>query len=195
MVIGLTGKICAGKDEVVKAMSEKGVPSIDVDALGHSALERNVDKLVETFGNDVVKDGIPDRKAISAIVFSAPEELEKLNNITHPWMVGEVEKYVKSQRICMINAALLESMGLVRLCDEVLYVFAPKEIRLERAVRERGMSEAQFLSRNESQKDIGSTLFECGKRVITIINDGEKNNLYRQVGWYCDILTSRGFFR
>ncbi len=195
MVIGVTGKICAGKDALVKALEARGIPSVDVDALGHRALEQNTENLIEAFGPSVVKDGVPDRKEISRIVFASEKELEKLNDITHPWMVSEIEKFTESEKLCVINAALLESMGLVRLCDDILYVYAPKEMRLERAARGRNMTPEQFLSRDESQREIGSTLFECGRRVITIINDGEKNNLYRQVGWYCDILTDRGFLR
>ena len=94
--------------------------------------------------------------------------------------------------ICTINAALLESMGLVRLCDEILYVYAPLELRLERGMQRDGLTKEAFLSRNENQKEIGSTLFESGKRVITIINDADKEYLYRQVQYYCDILKARG---
>ena len=108
-------------------------------------------------------------------------------------MCEETERLTKEHKNCVINAALLESMGLVRLCDEVLYVFAPLEMRLERALKRDGITEENFLARNRNQKEIGLSLLESGKRVITIINDQDKEYLYRQLSLYCDRLKSRGY--
>jgi len=192
MVIGVVGKSCAGKDAVVSFLEDKGIASVNVDKLGHEALNENISLIEEAFGPEVIEDGSVNRKALAPIVFSDPLKLEKLNSITHPWMVKKTEELTKNMTICTINAALLESMGLVRLCDEILYVYAPLELRLERGMQRDGLTKEAFLSRNENQKEIGSTLFESGKRVITIINDADKEYLYRQVQYYCDILKARG---
>ncbi len=192
MVIGVVGKSCAGKDAVVSFLEEKGIVSVNVDKLGHEALHENKSLIEESFGADVIKNGEVDRKVLGPIVFADPLKLEKLNSITHPWMVQKVEEFTKANEICTINAALLESMDLVRLCDEILYVYAPLEIRVERGTKRDSLTKEAFLRRNENQKEIGSTLFESGKRVITIINDADKEYLYRQVQYYCDILKARG---
>lgn len=194
MVIGVTGRSCSGKDEVVRLLEERGIPSVNVDRLGHQALEMNKDKLIAAFGSGIIDtEGHVNRKVLGPIVFSDPEKLETLNGITHPWMEGEVEAFTRERSTSCINAALLESMNLVRLCDDILYVYAPFELRLERAVTRDGLTAEAFSRRNESQKDIGSTLFESGKRVITIINDKDREYLYRQVAAYCDILLKRGY--
>ena len=194
MVIGVTGRSCSGKDEVVHLLEERGLESVNVDKLGHRALEMNKERLFASFGPSIFDhDGKVDRKVLGPIVFSSPEKLEELNNITHPWMVEEVEAFIRERKISVINAALLESMNLVPLCDDILYVYAPLNLRKERAIKRDGLSEAAFLKRNESQKEIGSTLFESGKRVITIINDKDREYLYRQVAAYCDILLRRGY--
>lgn len=193
MVVGVVGKSCSGKDEAVKFLVNEGFYEINVDKLGHEALMYKVDELVSSFGSTILKDGEVDRKVLGPIVFSDPEKLKILNSITHPWMCEETERLTKENENCVINAALLESMGLVRLCDEVLYVFAPLEIRLERALKRDGITEENFLNRNKNQKEIGLSLLESGKRVITIINDQDKEYLYRQLTLYCDRLKSRGY--
>ena len=193
MVVGVVGKSCSGKDEAVKFLVNEGFYEINVDKLGHEALKQKVDELVSSFGSTILKDGEVDRKILGPIVFSDPEKLKILNSITHPWMCEETERLTKEHKNCVINAALLESMGLVRLCDEVLYVFAPLEMRLERALKRDGITEENFLARNRNQKDIGLSLLESGKWVITIINDQDKEYLYRQLSLYCDRLKSRGY--
>lgn len=193
MVIGVVGKSCSGKDEAVKYLVGAGFFEINVDKLGHEALENNKEKLIEAFGQIIIENGKVDRKVLGPIVFSDPDKLKTLNSITHPWMCEETERLTKEHSNSVINAALLESMGLVRLCDEVLYVFAPLEQRLLRALKRDNITKEKFLDRNRNQKDIGLSLLESGKRVITIINDQDKEYLYRQLSLYCDRLKNRGY--
>ena len=188
MIVGLTGKSCSGKDTVAALLDER-FEVIDEDGLGHEALEMNTDKLVSAFGEGILTDGKVDRKKLGPLVFSSPEKLETLNSITHPWMVEETlrrcREIEKSGKIAVINAAILESMGFVPYCSEIIYVMSPLEKRIERAKMRNGTSREDFLRRAESQKDIGSTLFSSGKKVITIINDKEMEELSRQVSAYC----------
>ena len=169
MIIGLTGKSCAGKDTVAAMLPSDSFVVIDVDALGHTALESNHEKLEEAFGPSIFKqDGSVDRKILGPMGFSDAEKLATLNDITHPWMKEEALKEAKDAEkrgmIAVINAALLESMGFVSYCDLVVFVTAPYEVR---------------------EKEIGRSLFDYGKEVITIINDGDKDTISRQVSFLC----------
>ncbi len=188
MIVGLTGKSCSGKDTAASLLDERFVV-IDEDGLGHEALEMNTERLVSAFGEAILTDGKVDRKKLGPLVFSSSEKLETLNSITHPWMVEETLRRCrgieKEGRIAVINAAILESMGFVPYCSEIIYVMSPLEKRIERAALRNGTSREDFLRRAESQKDIGSTLFSSGKKVITIINDKEMEELSRQVSAYC----------
>ena len=185
MIVGLTGKSCAGKDLFASFLPADRFSVIDVDALGHDALLMNRDRLVEAFGPSVRgSDGNIDRKVLGPIVFSDPGKLEKLNSITHPWMVREAlsraESAEKEGLIAVINAAVLERMGFVEHCDAVILVIAPYEKRLERALMRDGLTEEAFKARSDAQKDIGESLFSSGKRVITIVNDKDDGELRRQ---------------
>ena len=46
MIVGLTGKSCSGKDSVSRMLGDN-FATIDVDKLGHIALEKNKERLVE----------------------------------------------------------------------------------------------------------------------------------------------------
>lgn len=194
MIIGLTGKSCAGKDAVAALLDKKRFEVIDVDKLGHDALAMNKDKLVEAFGDGIIaQDGSVDRKVLGPLVFSDPDKLGTLNSITHPWMHDEAirraEEAEREGKDAVINAALLESMGFVESCDRIILVVAEYETRLKRALqRDSGMTEEKFRDRTMAQKDVGLSLFGSGRPVFTIINDEGFDSLSRQVMFLCDRL-------
>lgn len=195
MIIGLTGRSCSGKDTFAQLLDDRFVV-IDVDGLGHIALESNKDKLRAAFGETIFReDGTVDRKKLGPIVFADPEKLEALNAITHPWMVEETLRQCKGieeeGKIAVINAAILESMGFVPYCKEVVLLLSDYQKRLERALQRDGMTEEAFRKRSDSQKEIGSTLFSSGKKVITIFNNGDEAALSRQVSSYCGTIKQK----
>ena len=194
MIIGLTGKSCSGKDYVAHLFGEEFVV-IDEDKLGHVALDNNREKLVAAFGDSIITDGKVDRKKLGPIVFSDKEKLEKLNSISHPWMVAETLRLCREAesegKIAVINAAILEKMGFVPYCNEVVLVSSPYSERLKRAVMRDKITPEAFEKRDENQKDIGSTLSNGGVKVTNIINDGDKESLSRQVKEYCDSILGK----
>lgn len=194
MIIGLTGKSCSGKDYVSHLFGEEFVV-IDEDKLGHVALDNNREKLVAAFGDSIITDGRVDRKKLGPMVFSDKEKLEKLNSISHPWMVAETlslcREAERKGKIAVINAAILEKMGFVPYCNEVVLVSSPYSERLKRAVMRDKITPEAFEKREENQKDIGSTLSNGGVKVTNIINDSDKESLSRQVKEYCDSILGK----
>ena len=194
MIIGLTGKSCSGKDYVAHLFGEEFVV-IDEDKLGHVALDNNREKLVAAFGDSIITDGKVDRKKLGPIVFSDKEKLEKLNSISHPWMMAETLRLCREAesegKIAVINAAILEKMGFVPYCNEVVLVSSPYSERLKRAVMRDKITPEAFKKRDENQKDIGSTLSNGGVKVTNIINDSDKESLSRQVKEYCDSILGK----
>ena len=193
MIIGLTGKTCAGKDTLASLLPHDRFFVIDVDALGHEALAENKERIREAFGDSVMnEDGSVDRKALGPVVFSDKAKLGTLNSITHPWMVEKTMEMAreaeKDGKIAVINAALLESMGFVKSCDTVILVTAPYSVRERRAYERNGLGSDEFRKRAEAQKDIGLSLFSSGRPLITIINDGDIDSLSRQVTFLCDTI-------
>ena len=137
-------------------------------------------------------DGKVDRKVLGPIVFSDPAKLRTLNSITHTWMRQEAFRIAREAelegKVAVINAALLESMGCVAACDQVVLILAPYGDRARRAFERNGTSEEDFRKRSAAQKDIGLSLFKSGKKVIVIINDEGKDSLCRQAQFWCDTI-------
>ncbi len=188
MIVGLTGKSCSGKDTFASLLDDRFVV-IDVDKLGHAALERNAAALKDAFGEEIFASGVVDRKKLGPIVFSDKNKLALLNSIVHPWMVEETVKKAheieKTGKIAVINAAILEEMGFVKYCNEIVLVISPYEMRYKRAEERDHISEENFRKRSSSQAGIGVGLYSSGKKVITIINDKGMEEFSRQVNAYC----------
>jgi dephospho-CoA kinase len=124
-ILGLTGFYCSGKSTVEKYLKEKyGFFIIDVDKLGHEALEEKKDEVIKDFGREIINGELIDRKKLGSLVFGDKKKLAALNSIVHPWMINKTIDMIsgtEKRKIC-INAALLFEMGLNDLCDRILIV-------------------------------------------------------------------------
>ncbi len=190
IILGLTGKTGAGKSMVCSLLKEKGCYIIDADKVAREILFPDspvIEKLKETFGEDVVKyNGEVDRKILAQKAFSSREETEKLNAITHPVIrekiLDEIETAkIEEYEVCVIDAAALLESRIRNDCDYIAVVFAPLDIRLKRIIERDNMSVTDAKRRIDAQKD---DEFYLRNADIIIINDGvqdfenELNKLY-----------------
>jgi dephospho-CoA kinase len=186
MILGLTGKCCAGKDEAARILAERGWRIIDVDALGHRALSLRKRDVAERFGWEVVGPGGEiDRSRLGRMVFSDPAELEALEEIVHPEMKRmvreEVEKDRKRGGHTVVNAALLFTMGLHSLCDAVIRVSAPAVLRFLRAKRRDGLSMRDILRRFAGQRELFPKHLMQDVDMYTVRNCGTRTRLERNL--------------
>ena len=163
-IIGVTGPSGAGKGAVSEyMMTAHGFKIIDADKVYHdiiSAPSDCVSELAENFGKEIINDnGGIDRKTLSKMVFGEEnkEKLLLLNKITHKYVVSEIngliDKYSKEgAEVCVIDAPLLIEAGVDEMCDYVIAVVAPKELRAKRIAARDGIDEEAALLRINSQK-------------------------------------------
>ncbi len=182
MILGLTGRSCAGKNAAARILHERGWLVIDVDRLGHLALEEKADEILALFGSGA-SDGHSgiDRSRLGAIVFADSGALNKLEQIVHPWMIGEVRRRAaeeaESGRNVLINAAILEKMGLHSLCDAVILIKAPMPLRLLRAVRRDSLPLCTVFRRFASQHGIDAKRLRKDVDMYSITNVGPLSGL------------------
>ncbi|HUQ45410.1 MAG TPA: dephospho-CoA kinase [Gemmatimonadaceae bacterium] len=154
LLIGLTGNIGSGKSTVAQLLSERGATIIDADVLARRAVELGTAayaSIVERWGTSILAaDGLIDRTALRRIVFSEPQELEQLNTIVHP----EVERMraalveqarQRGDRLVVCDIPLLFERRMTDSFDRIVLVDAPRPVRLERLVRERGLRETEAM--------------------------------------------------
>ena len=195
MVIGLTGKSCSGKNEVGLMLEKQGLKVWDLDVMAHDGLLANLDAVTAAFGPDVVSydNGLPEvsRKAIGKVVFSDPAKRSELEGILYPWLEKRIRAWKDSNPdgVLVINGALLYRAGFTGLCDAVIFVDAPYEVRLSRAVKRDGITEETFRLREKSQHDVDFRDVDYGVPVSVVVNDGLNfAELHRQVTDICDRL-------
>lgn len=178
MVLGLTGKYCAGKNLVADYLARLGWSIIDEDRIGHAALAANRTKIIEAFGNQIVDDdGTIARSKLGEIVFADPDHLDRLESIVHPWMVNETRRLIvegTDDRI-VINAAILFKMGLHDLCQIVLIVRSYVVLRIFRGLRRDGNSIRQILKRLSAQRSLNRA--PRGVDTISVRNNRSRNRL------------------
>ncbi|MBP1756217.1 MAG: hypothetical protein H6Q59_2615 [Firmicutes bacterium] len=150
-VIGLTGGIGSGKSLVANIMKEQyGASVIDTDRIAKEQMEpggASYREVVDYFGEDILaSDGTIDRAKLSAIIFESSENRIRINEITHPKVLVEVQKEIEKHRrledvpYLLIETALMIESGYDFVCDEVWFVFASEDRRRRWLIEERGYS-------------------------------------------------------
>ncbi len=189
MIVGITGGYCSGKNTVSKIFERHGFKIIDVDSIGHKALDVKKDEIIKAFGSELVVNGSIDRKRLGRIVFSNKERLKKLENIVHPWMIKEVKKDVKNCSKCVINAALLIEMCLFTLCDFVIGVESSIDNVIERAMARDGLSKEDVIMRIQNQIPVKEKKHYVD---IVIENNGDLKELEKKVLYIIRKICSKG---
>lgn len=161
-IFGLTGKTGAGKSTVASYLKEKGWFIIDGDVVAREIVlpgKPALKELVKAFGEDIIlSDGELDRKALARKAFCNREKTELLNSITHPFIKERFEELINEARkkgfmkVIIDAAALLES-DCKDLCQKIIVVHAPEEIRLERILERDKITKEQALIRINGQKE------------------------------------------
>jgi dephospho-CoA kinase len=199
LLVGLTGNIASGKSTVAQFLSEHGATIIDADVLARRAVERGsraFDAIVKRWGTSILApDGHLDRAALRRVVFGNPKELEELNEIVHPEVERLREQRIseagaRGDRVVVCDIPLLFEKKMVDHFDRIVLVDAPRPLRLERLVNDRGLRETEAMDMIASQMpaelkraradfviDNATTLTELERRVndvwASLIQDAE----------------------
>ncbi|MDR2181321.1 MAG: dephospho-CoA kinase [Treponema sp.] len=155
VIIGLTGRLCAGKNFVAALFEARGVPVLDVDKLGYRVLEAEKETLTARFGTGILDGaGAVDRRRLGARVFGSAAELAALEAIVHPAANALTAGWVEAQRgPCVVNAALLHRSPVMGRLDALVLVRAPLAVRFVRAAARDRLPLFTLLRRFASQRN------------------------------------------
>ncbi|KAF9904898.1 hypothetical protein EC991_002261 [Linnemannia zychae] len=165
-VVGLTGGIASGKSTVAKTIQSLNIPLIDCDLLARLVVEPThpcYHKLVKHFGTVILQNqemGQPlDRYKFGTIIFPDPVQRRIANGIIHPAVRDEILKrlfkfWIKGTSLVVIDVPLLLEGELWRIVSEVIVVYCPPEVQLERIKSRDGLSEEDALSRINAQRPL-----------------------------------------
>lgn len=164
LILGITGGVGSGKSRILSELKENhGAYIVEADAVAHRLMEPGQEaygKIVEAFGNDILKQTSPyeiDRSRFAEIVFQDKEKLEQLNQIVHPavknWIRDDIAQRKREQvALYVIEAALLIQDGYREICDEIWYIYVPKEERTRRLMKQRSYTRERCEAMYQSQE-------------------------------------------
>jgi dephospho-CoA kinase len=187
LLIGLTGNIASGKSTVAQLFSEHGATIIDSDVLARRVVEVDTPayrQIVKRWGNEILAaDGTLDRAALRRRVFKDPQQLEELNRVIHPEVMRVRDRLVaesrrRGDRIVVCDIPLLFERHLADEFERIVLVDAPRPVRLERLVRERGLSETEAMDMIAAQMPAE---LKRARADFIIDNDGTFASLERRV--------------
>ena len=193
-VIALTGGIGAGKSLVANYFFSLGAEVLDADQLARQAIERGsdgFDQVLLAFGDEILKDGDIDRRALGEIVFANPEKRKVLESIIHPIVqqaLADARKSLSDNQILIYEIPLLVETNAASKFDLVITVEAPMDVRIER-LRRRGLHISEIEKRIASQASV-----DARKAVSNIVidNDGSEEDLLRKVEAIWEELNASG---
>ena len=186
MIIGITGGIGSGKSTIARALARCGYTVYDCDREAKRIIAENEkvqQAIVELLGEksfiEVQEDNVQSTKEkvyntayVAKRVFAEPELLEKLNHIVHP----EVASDIVAKEPDFVESAILYSAGFHDLCQRIIVVHAPEEVRIARTIARDFHGEATEEHINKVRARIrvqGEYEYETLQPTLYINNDGK----------------------
>jgi dephospho-CoA kinase len=188
-LIGILGGVASGKSLVTRQLARLGAGVLDADRAGHEVLRLPPIKeaVRRRWGSEVFgPGGHIDRSRLARIVFAdppaGPRERKHLEKLTHleigRLLSRQAEKLGASgMAAAVLDAPLLLEAGWDTLCEKLVFVDAPRQARLSRALA-RGWSEEDFAAREEAQESLD---FKRRRADVVVDNSGSPEQTQAQV--------------
>ncbi len=180
IVAGLTGGIATGKSTVAAFFRDAGAIVIDADAIAHAVVRKGRpawQAIADHFGRPaLLPDGEINRKYIGAVIFNDSSQKRILNDIVHPYVFQEIKARQEEIARLTPNAVvipdipLLIETGLEREMAEVIVVYVPEQLQIQRLIARDNLSEAEAIIRIRAQMPI-----EEKKRRVRLVIDNSKS--------------------
>lgn len=160
IIIGLTGTSGSGKSTVADIFKKSGCKIIDADLVARKVMippSKCLDELCIKFGDDILNfDGTLKRALLAQRAFSSKENTELLNSITHPFIVTKINNDIKQSfengyNIVVVDAPQLFESKCNNICNIIVSVIAPTDIRLGRIIARDNITKFQAMQRMSAQ--------------------------------------------
>ena len=188
-IVGVTGGIGSGKSTIVHELSRRGYRIYDCDKEAKRIIEEDASvrgAITALFGSeayiaDVSGETHYNTAYISAQVFANPELRLRLNAIVHPAVAADIEAAASEtdSEVLFVETAILYQSGLYRMCEMVVWVDAPEDIRVKRTLARDYQGDASPVNTNKvrARMHTQENEYYAARQeqipVLRICNDGE----------------------
>ena len=176
IIAGLTGGIATGKSTVSRFLSDAGARIIDADKIARDVVKSGTpgyDAILTCFGRTILlPDGEIDRKRLGEIIFNDPDKKARLDAIVHPLVFERSAEMIAQiaaqspEAVVVLDIPLLLEAGMGIDLAEVIVVYLPENLQLERLMNRDGINEQAAMARIRSQMPI-----EKKRKLATIVID------------------------
>lgn len=186
-IVGLTGQTGAGKSLVSEHLRDEGFPVVDCDLVARQVTKKGepaLAALTAVFSPDILTAaGELDRRALGRRVFSDRAALKRLNETIFPFILDRIRTVCtaygeQGERVVILDAPTLFESGADALCSAVVGVCASEKVRKMRIMTRDGLSEAEAVSRMNSQHTEAFFKAHCD---FIIENNDDRQTLRRSV--------------
>jgi dephospho-CoA kinase len=195
IIAGLTGGIASGKTTVAAILRRQGARIVDADLIARQVVapgEPSWKAIRDFFGGAVLNDdGTINRPLLGRWVFENPGLRRELEKIVHPWvrarMNAQVDRICQTQPRAVVvqDIPLLYESQMAGGLAEVIVVYAPAVLQLQRLVRRDGIGIPDARARIAAQLPIEE---KCRRATIIINNSGGRSETMDQtVKVYADL--------
>ena len=190
--VAITGGIGCGKTTFTQVFQSLGVPCFVADQVA-SAYYSDPQFLAEIralFGSQVfLPDGTVDKRRIASIVFNDKAMLEQLNQLVHPRVMADFDRWASQQNAPYVlqESAILYEYGLDKHFDAVVCVYLDKEERLRRLELRDHASRQALEDRMRNQLSAEEKMM----RADYVVLNYEGNPRRRQVEYINNLLISK----
>ncbi|MBO7120615.1 MAG: dephospho-CoA kinase [Bacteroidaceae bacterium] len=157
--IGITGGIGSGKSYVSHLLTQEfGIPVYDCDKEAKRLTAENVEirqKLIALMGPEVFDGNKLNKPLLADYLFADIEHASAVNAIIHPVVLLDFAEWARAksqESIVALESAILYESGFNNAVDYVLFVDAPEDVRLRRAMLRDTATEAQIRTRMKMQQ-------------------------------------------
>lgn len=156
-ILGITGGIGCGKSFVSSILKKcYSIPVYDCDSEAKRLMSSDEEirrKLVGLVGEGVYCGSVLNRKLLADYLFANAENAQGVNAIVHPAVWSDFLRWAKEQccPLVALESAILFECGFNARMDYVLFVDAPEEVRLCRAMQRDSATEEQIRARMNMQ--------------------------------------------
>ncbi len=174
--IGITGGIGSGKSVVSRLLGIMGIPVYisDIEAKRITQTDQVIRRgLCDLVGQDVFQGGELNRPLLASYMFGHPDRVQKVNELIHPQVKEDFRQWaarLESEQLVGMESAILVEAGFKNEVDFLVMVYAPLEVRVERAVKRDGSSRELVMKRIEAQM---SDEVKRNHADFVIVNDDE----------------------
>lgn len=180
--IAVTGGIGSGKSMVLSFLKNLNYSVFSCDQIYKelSCDEEYLKELEKIFPNIIDESGCLNRALLSEIVFSNRENLEKLNNLSHPLIMKKLQENIERENgLVFSEVPLLFEGKLENQFDYIIVVFRKKQDRINAVSLRDNKTKSEVEQRISNQFDYDNQIDSLNKKknVFILKNDSSLQDL------------------